>query len=211
LKTLKALVPGIPLLAFLSCQSGGGGLEPVVIDLSAARTHAPTATPTATPTRAVPVATTMPVVTVTPAPAAAPAVPADSPTLPPAAGTALLTPPPAPHPAGASRTPEVVAQSRIEAYNRRDLDALAALYAADAQVFDPPDRLRDSGLDQIRQTYARRLSSLERTSLSAAGRMSEGNFVVERETESGVDGSSRSAIVISEVRGGKIFRVWILR
>lgn len=209
MKTLKALAPGIPLLVFLSCQSGGGGLEPIVIDLSAAKTHSPTTTPTATPTRAVALSTA-PVVTTTPTAAPHP-VPAAPSTPAPAAEAAPVTSLPAPRLAGASQTPEAVAQSRIEAYNKRDLDALAALYAADAQVFDPPDRLRDSGLDQIRQTYARRFSSLERMSLSAAARMSEGNFVVERETESGVDGSSRSAIVISEVRSGKIVRVWILR
>ena len=88
---------------------------------------------------------------------------------------------------------------------------LAALYASDAQIFDPPDRLRDSGRDQIRQTYARRFSSSPSARLSADGRMTEGNFVVERETETGAAGASQSAIVISEVRDGEIVRVWILR
>ena len=200
MKIVRLLAPGVVALACLSCKSGGAAWEPVVIDISASRTPSPTETPAAVPTMTSAPAAPSPTPT---------ALPTPIPTAPPAPASAT---PESPRPAlAAVRAPESVAQSRIEAYNRHDLEGIAALYAQDARVFDPPDRLRDSGIEQIRQTYARRFSSAPRTKLAVAQRMTEGNFVVERETETGSDGRSASAIVISEIRDGKIVRVWILR
>jgi hypothetical protein len=200
MKIVRLLAPGVVALACLSCKSGGAAWEPVVIDISASRTPSPTETPAAVPTMTSAPAAPSPTPT---------ALPTPIPTAPPAPASAT---PESPRPAlAAVRAPESVAQSRIEAYNRHDLEGIAALYAQDARVFDPPDRLRDSGIEQIRQTYARRFSSAPRTRLAVAQRMTEGTFVVEREMETGGDGRSASAIVISEIRDGKIVRVWILR
>lgn len=107
--------------------------------------------------------------------------------------------------------PEAVAQRRVEAFNRRDLDALAALYAPDARIYDPPDRLRDSGIGAIRAAYARQFASASQAMVTVGERMTEGGYVVEREVEADASGRPRSALVISEVRDGKITRIWILR
>jgi hypothetical protein len=193
----KKLVPALLALLSFSCQTGGD-LQPIVIDLSAARTPAPSATPSPLPKA-------------TPAPTAVPAVPA----VPAAAPAPVPSPAPAPvvtlPDSSAKRTPRSVAQSRVEAYNQRDLDALASLYAPDARVYDPPDRLRDSGIEQIRQAYARRFASTARSTLSVGQRMTEGNFVVDHETETADAGRVESSVVISEIRDGRIVRVWVLR
>jgi len=194
--------------AVLSCHTD---IQPIVLDFSATKTPNPAAvapTPSATPapTAAPPTptapSTSVPTPAATPVPARVPPAPANS-----------AAPPPEIHgqAMAMNRTPERVIQDRIEAYNSGDLDGLVRLFAPDAQVFEPPDRLRDSGLDQIRQSYARRLASGSSSRLSSSGRLVEGNFVAERETESDAAGASRSAIVISEVRDGKIVRIWILR
>ena len=111
----------------------------------------------------------------------------------------------------AAGAPQDVARSRVEAYNRRDLEALASLYAPDARVYDPPDQLRDSGIAQIRRSYAQRLASAGRARLTVEQRMTQGNYVVEREIETGEPGLSASALVVSEIRHGRIVRVWVLR
>ena len=108
-------------------------------------------------------------------------------------------------------SPEAVVQSRIDAYNTRDLEKLVSLYAPDARIFDPPDRVRDSGADQVRQSVVRRFASGQRTRIESAGRMASGNFVVDRQTETTASGAVESSIVITEVLDGKIARVWILR
>lgn len=179
----------LALLAF-SCRGAGTDIQPIVIDLSAARTPAPSASPT-------PAATASPA---PPRPAAAPTVlrPDD------ASASARLE-------SSSRQTPEEVAQSRIEAYNRRELDTLIGLYAPDARFYEPPDRLRDSGIEQIRQTYARRFASAPLGKITVAQRMTEGHFVVDREIETGGTGQPESALVISEILDGKIVRVWILR
>ena len=200
MKIVRLLAPGVVALACLSCKSGGAAWEPVVIDISATRTPSPTATPAA-------------VLTVTAAPAASSPAPTAQP-------TPIPTPPPAPaspvpespRPAlAAARAPENVAQSRIEAYNRRDIEALVGLYAPDARLYEPPDRLRDSGIEQIRQTFVRRFASAPGAKITVTQRMTQGNFVVDREVETGGTGQPESALVISEIREGKIVRVWTLK
>ena len=190
MKLLKACAALFLVLPWLACHAGD--VQPIVIDLSA---------PSATPGAAA-----------TPTP---PPPPPPSPTpVPRIAESAPMQPQPVPPPekrAPAAGSPEAIAQSRVDAYNRRDLEALVPLYAADVKVYDPPDRLRDSGIEQVRQSYARRFASPERTTLEAADRMTQGSFVVERLTESGGRGGAESTIVISEVLRGKIVRVWILR
>ncbi|HSP95485.1 MAG TPA: nuclear transport factor 2 family protein [Thermoanaerobaculia bacterium] len=120
--------------------------------------------------------------------------------------------PESPRPAlAAARVPESVAQSRIEAYNRRDIEALVGLYAPDARLYEPPDRLRDSGIEQIRQTFVRRFASAPGAKITVTQRMTQGNFVVDREVETGGTGQPESALVISEIREAKIVRVWTLK
>jgi hypothetical protein len=216
LKTARALLPGLFLLAVLSCSSGGPW-EPVVIDLSVTKTPTPAAAPTSASAAAAAVSPTPHAVppspvapTATPVPAPAPPV-VEATKAPAPAPAPASAPPAAKQPAVSAGTPESVAQAWIEAYNRRDLEALVSLFAPNAQIFEPPDRLRDSGAGQIRQACERRFASAGKTTLSAAGRIVEGNIVTQRETETGADGRVESAIVTREVRDGRIVRVWIAR
>lgn len=186
-KVFKSAVPCLLLIASLSCQTGGTDIQPIVIDFSGTATPAPTSTPTAAP------------------PARPTAIPAP--------------PPPAPSPVEASApredrpavaAAEAVVRRLVDVHNRRDLEELAGLYAPDARIYEPPDRLRDSGLAAIRADYARRFSS-STGSVAVGESMTEGRFVVQREVETEASGRTRSAIVISEVRDGKIVKQWILR
>ena len=189
MNVLKKLASGLLLLASLSCHTGTD-IQPVVIDLSSQKTPSPTQTPTPLPPPR-PTPAPPPAPTARPAPAEVPAVVRpDQP--------AILM-------------PEAVAQRRVEAFNRRDLDALAALYAPDARIYDPPDRLRDSGIGAIRAAYARQFALASQATVTVGERMMEGGYVVEREVETDASGRPRSALVISEVRDGKITRIWILR
>jgi len=185
MKTSKKRTPGLLVLLtlILSCRTGGTDIQPIVIDLSATKTPSPTASPT-------------PAATATPIPGPPVATPA--------------TAPPA-HFDSSGRPPEEVAQSRVDALNRRDLETLISLFAPNARLYEPPDRLRDSGIEQIRQTYERRFASAPGAKITVAQRMTEGSFVVDREVETGGSAQPASALVISEIREGKILRVWTLR
>ena len=210
MRILRSLALLLTPFAWLSCQTGE--VQPIVLDLSAAKTETPVAA-TATPP---------PAPTSTPAAKAAPPVPAatapwPAPTPTPAA-KAALAPTAEPKSPEISRkpaistpavSPETVAQRRVEAYNNRDLELLLSLYAAEARIYDPPDRVQQSGIEQIRQAYSRQFAAPDWSKVETSIRMTEGNFVVERMSESGPGGQPKSAIVVSEIREGRIVRVWI--
>lgn len=137
---------------------------------------------------------------------------------PPAEKTATPTPgPAAPAPASArpeppASDPERVVQTQLDAYNRHDLEALLATYANDAKLYDYPDKLRQEGLEQIRERYARRFTESPGVRATISRRINRANFVIDEEQLAGLGGGrSDSALVIYEVRDGKIARVWFLR
>ncbi|MEP6770131.1 MAG: nuclear transport factor 2 family protein [Acidobacteriota bacterium] len=202
----------LPLLALLwvGCKTSGG-FDPIELDFSKKKSPPPAATATPAPVPAEAAAAPR---TVSPAPA-----PADTRPSPPA--RPALTPAPAPvarvsaapptREGVAAETPDLMTRTRIDGYNRRDLELLIGLYSPDAQIYDPPDRLRDSGAAQIRQTYTRRFSATPDSKLEARDVVRQGPYVVSRETEKTGAGEGSTALVISEMRDGKIVRVWILR
>jgi hypothetical protein len=204
MKILRSLALLLSAVAMAACERGA--VQPIVIDMTAARTPTEeTATPTPKP---VPPSPPPPTSTPAPTPTAVERVASAPSTVPvtPAAPRETVA-----STAASALSAEAVAQRRLEAYNSRNLESLVSLYSPDARIYDPPDRLRDSGLDQIRQTYSRRFSPSDWSKLESSNRMVEGAFVVERETESGAGNRPRTSIVISEIRDGKIVRVWILR
>ena len=85
------------------------------------------------------------------------------------------------------------------------------LYSPDARIYDPPERLRDSGQARIRQAYIRRFAAAPESRLEADEVRSQGSYVVSRETESTGAGHGPSVLIISEVRDQRIVREWILR
>jgi hypothetical protein len=103
-------------------------------------------------------------------------------------------------------TPEIVIQHQLDAYNARDLDALLATYAEDAQQFEHPGKLVASGHAQIRERMAVRF---QEPNLHARliKRAVMGNVVIDHEDVSRTfpEGTGRVELVaIYEVREGKI-------
>jgi hypothetical protein len=198
MKALWIAVATLMAVLWVACSSTGD-FQPIVVDLSknnaAATTPAAAATPTPTP-GIVPAPTSAP----PPVPTSAPPPPATTPV--PAAAPSVRSAPPA--------TPDAVARAREDAFNRHDLDALAALYAPDARVFEPPDRLKESGSPSIREAYARSFSMAPDARVRVTETMTEGNLTVVRETQTGA-GTTRSFIRVLEVRDGRIAVEWILR
>lgn len=79
-------------------------------------------------------------------------------------------------------SPEQIVDLQIEAFNRRDADAFAATYAADAVITnltsgDPPI----CGRTAIRDHYAAMFEALPDLHASVAGRLVVGNLIVDHE------------------------------
>lgn len=108
--------------------------------------------------------------------------------------------------------PATVVQRQLEAYNARDVDAILATYAPDAQQFEFPDKLLATGTAQLRERFAARFQEpnlhaqlLHRTVL--------GNKVIDHEqvTRTFPEGPGKiQLIAIYEVQGGKIAKAWFM-
>lgn len=109
-------------------------------------------------------------------------------------------------------TPEVVVQRQLEAYNSRDVDALLAIYADDAQTFEHPAMLVASGSAALRERFTARFQepNLHATLLN---RMVMGSIVVDHEevTRTFPEGPGKLELVmIYEVREGRIIKAWAI-
>ena len=105
-----------------------------------------------------------------------------------------------------STTPESVVQRQLDAYNARDIDALMATYADDAQQFEYPATLLVSGAAQVR---ARTATRFQESNLHARllRRIVMGDVVIDHEevTRTFPEGPGKIELVaIYEVRNGKI-------
>ena len=106
--------------------------------------------------------------------------------------------------------PAVVVQAQLDAYNAHDVDALVAIYAADAQLFQHPDTPLASGAEAIRARFTGRFASGKPRAL-LLHRIVCGNTVIDHETvhSSSPEGPvSVDMVAIYEVRDGRIARGW---
>lgn len=104
------------------------------------------------------------------------------------------------------QSPEAVVQRQLDAYNARDVEALLASYASDAQQFEHPGKLIASGAAQMRERMALRF---QEPNLHARllQRVVMGNIVVDHEEVSRTfpEGTGKvDMVAIYEVSEGKI-------
>lgn len=105
-----------------------------------------------------------------------------------------------------------VVQRQLDAYNSKNLDALLAIYADDAQLFEHPNTLVAAGTAQLRERFAGRFRE-PNLYAHLLSRMVMGDHVVdhERVTRTFPEGPGTiELIMIYEVRDGRIARAWSL-
>lgn len=114
-----------------------------------------------------------------------------------------MTPPGGPSPAD-------LAARQLDAYNAHDIDAFAACYAADVEVFRlPSGEVVASGREDLRARWGDLFRKVPGRRARLLGRVASGAFVVDHEGVSDGPGTpERSALAIYEVEGGLIRRVW---
>jgi hypothetical protein len=109
-------------------------------------------------------------------------------------------------------SPEAVVQRQLEAYNARDIDALIAIYAADAQMFEHPAKLLAKGSTALRERF---LVRFKEPNLHAQllKRVVMGNMVIdhERVTRTFPDGPGTAELVmIYQVENDRIANAWVI-
>lgn len=115
--------------------------------------------------------------------------------------------------ADAAAMPARLAEAQLAAYNARDLDAFAACFADDVEVYDFPGVLNLKGREAFRARYAERFKA-EGLEAIAVHRAVIGSRVIDHERV-WLEGRDRSApidlVVIYTVRDGFIARVDFIR
>jgi hypothetical protein len=108
--------------------------------------------------------------------------------------------------------PAALVQRQLDAYNARDVDALLATYAADARIFEHPDKLLAAGHDALRARFTARLAepTLHARLLhrSVCGAVVIDHELVTRTFPEGP--GSIELVMIYEVTGGRIARSWVI-
>jgi len=109
-------------------------------------------------------------------------------------------------------TPESVVQRQLDAFNARDIDALLAVYADDAQLFEHPSKLVAQGSAELRERFTARF---QEPNLRAAllQRIVAGSMVVDHEkvTRTFPEGAGQIELVmIYEVKEGRIAKAWTI-
>ena len=107
---------------------------------------------------------------------------------------------------------EAVVQRQLDAYNARDLEALLAVYAEDAEVFEHPSTLLAAGRAALRERFAARFRE-PNLHAHLLKRIVSGIFAVdhERVVRTFAEGPGElDLVMLYEVREGKIRRAWSL-
>lgn len=108
--------------------------------------------------------------------------------------------------------PAIVVQQQLDAYNTRDVEKLVTIYAADAALYEHPDKLLAQGTAALRERFAARF---QEPNLHAAllHRIVAGDVVIdhERVTRTFPEGPGTIELVmIYEVKGDRITRAWTM-
>jgi len=105
-----------------------------------------------------------------------------------------------------------IVQQQVNAYNARDIDAFLAKYSPGIKIYEHPDNLLWSGLEEMRKPYTARFENSPSLHCEIVNRIVLGDFVIDREKVTGLpDDQVINAVVIYEVQEGLIQQVWLLR
>ena len=109
-----------------------------------------------------------------------------------------------------SNESEAVVQGQLDAYNARDIEALLAAYADDAEIFEHPAKLLGAGSAQLRERFTARFKEPDLHALLRK-RIVMGQVVVDYEevTRNFPEGKGTLELVmIYEVENGRIAKAW---
>lgn len=103
-------------------------------------------------------------------------------------------------------SPEHIVQKQLDAYNARDIEGFLATYTKDIKAYKFPNTIEFEGLEEMRKIYADFFNSTPDLHCKIKNRIVIGNKVIDEEFIT-ANGQSFGAVVIYEVKNGKISKV----
>ena len=108
--------------------------------------------------------------------------------------------------------PLAVVQKQLDTYNAQDIDAFAAVFSENAEIFmnigDKEPSMK--GRNEIHERYGKMFEENPENKSTLKGRMIQGNFVFDHEHITGRNGAFE-IVAIYEVKEGMIVRAWFVR
>lgn len=107
-------------------------------------------------------------------------------------------------------SPEKIVQRQLDAFNARDLEALLATYADDAEIYEHPGVLIAAGKSVLRERYRARLAE-PNLHAELLYRVVLGSKVVDHEkvTRTFAEGPGQLELLMTyEVKNGQIAKAW---
>jgi hypothetical protein len=117
-------------------------------------------------------------------------------------------------PPSRSQNPEAVVRRQLEAYNAHDVEAFAAAYSEDVELYDFPSALREpKGKAGLKAFYAQRFRDNPNLHADAKDQMLSGPYVIHREKVTGLADrkDALEVVVVYLVKEGLIRKVWFVR
>ena len=105
---------------------------------------------------------------------------------------------------------ESIVKEQLKAYNNRDIDAFAATYADDVELFKFPKILTLHGKQNLEQEYGTLFENTPDLHCDIKNRIVLGNKVIDEESVT-MNGKVFRTIAIYEVENGKIAKVTFIR
>lgn len=116
-------------------------------------------------------------------------------------------------PAPTERSPIWCAQEQLDAYNDRDIERFALVYANDVELIDLATQTPFcQGIDALRERYSALFASRPELHCTLTQRMNCPPYVIDEELVVGHTGDTpMHAIAIYEVVDGQIKRAWFVK
>ncbi len=106
--------------------------------------------------------------------------------------------------------PELIVQKQLDAYNNRDLEGFLATYSDSIKIYNYPQQLRSSGIQEMEKGYATLFQTTPDLHCEIKNRIVLGNKVIDHEYVT-MNGEKINAIAIYEVLDEKIEKVTFIR
>ncbi|RZS93446.1 nuclear transport factor 2 family protein [Aquimarina brevivitae] len=107
-------------------------------------------------------------------------------------------------------SPEKVVQQQLDAYNNRDIEAFAAAFSEDVEVYNFPNQLQLKGRDKLKNAYDEFFKNTPNLHCILQNRIVHDNKVIDEELVT-INDTEISAVAIYEVTNGKISKVTFIR
>ena len=110
------------------------------------------------------------------------------------------------------KTPELLAQEQLDAYNNRDIDAFLDVYSDDVKIYDlSSGKVISNGKEEMRKTYGKMFTELTELNAKVTNRMVLNKFAIDYEDVTFTKEKKTNAIAIYETKDNKIHKVWFIK